>query len=138
MSVSTPSVLHETVLLLVTPSGEVPVTARLRYQPQNPWAVEIEFLVDRDEWVTWTFARELLEAGASRPVGIGDVALWPGTDDEADRIFLRTSSPHGVATFALPTDDIAEFLSGSYSAVPEGSESDCLDLDAELRTLLAR
>lgn len=137
MSVSAPSIVRETVLLLVTPAGEVPVTSRLRYQASNPWAVEIDFLVDRDEWVVWTFARELLHDSASRPVGTGDVALWPGTGSEADCIFLRTSSPHGVATFALPRDEVSEFLAHSYSAVSAGAEGRCVDIDAELRALLA-
>ncbi len=136
MSVSAPSIVCETVLLLVTPSGEVPVSSRLRFRASNPWAVEVEFLVDQDEWVVWTFARELLDDGRTRPVGTGDVTLWPGSGGEADQLFLRTSSPHGVATFALPLDEVGEFLSDSYSTVAAGSESDEVDIDAELQALL--
>lgn len=136
MSVSAPSIVCETVLLLVTPSGEVPVSSRLRFRASNPWAVEVEFLVDHDEWVVWAFARELLDAGRTGRVGTGDVTLWPGSGDEADQVFLRTSSPHGVATFALPLEEVDEFLASSYSTVAAGSESDMVDIDAELQALL--
>jgi hypothetical protein len=49
---------------------------------------------------------------------------------------LSLSSPSGRALFEVPLAELVEFLSRTYNAVPTGSESDYVDVDAELALLL--
>src|ERR1700712_2440226 len=126
------------VVDLVVPGGpSLPVTSQFRYSTSDPYAVTLRFLVEGDQWVTWIFARELLEHGITAPVGEGDVQIWPGDRDGARCVFLHTRSPHGAATFMLPLTLVVEFLLNSYSVVPSGTEADFLDIDAEIADLRA-
>ena len=50
---------------------------------------------------------------------------------------LAMASPSGAALFEIDRDDLVEFLQKTYLAVPTGSESEVVDLDAELALLLA-
>jgi hypothetical protein len=46
------------------------------------------------------------------------------------------ASPSGSALFEIDRDALVEFLQQTYVAVPTGHESDSVDLDAELASLL--
>lgn len=133
-----PTVTTDLVVDLVVPGGPpLPVTSQFSYSTADPYAVTLRFLVEGDQWVTWIFARELIEHGVTSPVGEGDVQIWPGDRDGARCVFLHTRSPHGAATFMLPLTVIVEFLLNTFAAVPSGTESDFLDLDAEIAELRA-
>jgi hypothetical protein len=123
--------------LVVAEGPPLPVTAQFCYSRTDPYAVSLRFLVDGDQWVTWTFARELLEQGITEAVGDGDVQIWPGERDDVRCVFLHTRSPHGAATFVLSLTATVEFLLTTLAVVPSGTESDVLDLDAELAAFLA-
>jgi hypothetical protein len=132
------TITTDLVVDLVVPGGPpLPVTSQFCYSTSDPYAVTLRFLVEGDQWVTWIFARELLEQGATASVGDGDVQIWPGDRDGSRCVFLHTRSPHGAATFMLPLTVIVEFLLNTFAAVPSGTESDCLDLDAEIAELRA-
>ncbi len=134
---ATTYVSTELVLDLLMPGdAPVPVTARFGFHTEDPFAITLNFLVEGGEWVTWTFARSLLEEGLNAPSGDGDVQLWPGERDGAAVLYLRTSSPHGSATFVLPLAGTTEFLLRTYARIPLGGESDYLDLDSELAVLM--
>jgi hypothetical protein len=134
---ATTFVSTELVLDLLMPGdAPVPVTARFGFRTEDPFAVTLNFLVEGGEWVTWTFARSLLEGGLNAPSGDGDVQLWPGERDHQSVLYLRTSSPHGSATFVLPLAGTTDFLTRTYSRVALGAEAGLLDLDAELLALL--
>ena len=131
-----PTVTTDLVVDLVVAGGPpLPVTSRFTFVQDDPYAVTLQFLVDGDQWITWSFARALLEEGISTPVGEGDVQIWPGVQDDERRIFLHTRSPHGAATFTLPLNTVVEFLLATYALVPSGTESDYLDIDAEIAVL---
>ena len=135
---ATRTVTTDLVVDLVVAGGPpLPVTSQLSFAQYDPFAVTLRFLVDGDQWVTWNFARELLERGITAASGEGDVQIWPGERDGGRCIFLHTSSPHGAATFVVALPTVVEFLLGTFALVPSGAESDFLDVDGELADFLA-
>lgn len=133
------SVTAELELHLVVPGGpSLPVTAGLRYDVVDPWAVRVAFHTggDDDGVVEWMFARQLLTDGVAGPVGEGDVRVWPATHGVDRVVNLAMASPSGSALFEIDRDALVEFLQQTYVAVPTGSESEVVDLDAELALLL--
>ena len=134
------TVQAEIELRLVVPGGpSLPVLADLRYDTVDPWAVRVAFQTggEGDGIVEWMFARQLLTDGVARTVGEGDVRVWPSTLGREHFINLAMASPSGAALFEIDRDDLVEFLQQTYLAVPTGSESEVVDLDAELALLLA-
>jgi hypothetical protein len=144
-----PTVTTDLVVDLVVAGGPaLAVTSRFEFRQNDPYAVGLHYLVDGEQdgdashggqhgghWVTWTFARELLEEGITSPAGDGDVQIWPGVREGARCAYLHTRSPHGAATFVLALPSVVEFLLSTYALVPSGTESDFLDLDAEIASL---
>ena len=132
-----PSVTAEMALRLVVPgNASLPVMASLRYDTEDPYAVHVGFRTGGDEVVEWTFARQLLTDGVSRPAGEGDVRVWPSQSGNGSVVNLALSSPSGRALFEVPLSELVEFLTRTYGAVPTGAESDFVDLDAELALLM--
>ena len=130
-------VTSELGLRLVVPDGApLPVTANVSYDTADPYAVTVTFHTGAAEPVRWTFARQLLTDGVEAPVGDGDVRAWPGHTDGVPVVSIALSSPSGRALFEAPLSGVVEFLSRSYLAVPTGCESDFVNLDAELTSLL--
>lgn len=137
MSTRPLSVAAEIELRLVVPgSASLPVLADLRYEVADPYAVHIAFHTGGTDTVEWTFARQLLTDGVTRPSGDGDVQVWPAPPAARSFVHLSLSSPSGRALFEVPLGELIEFLSQTYTAVPTGSESDYVDVDAELALLL--
>src|SRR5262245_27236123 len=95
----------ETSLRLVAPDATaLPVRASLRYDPADPYAVQVIFHAESagGEAVSWSFARELLVTGLDEPAGIGDVRVWPWATPRGDFVALALSSPDGNALFEVP------------------------------------
>lgn len=131
------SVTAELELRLVVPGGApLPVVADLRYEARDPYAVHVAFHTGDDEVVDWVFARQLLTDGVTHPVGDGDVKVWPSHSAGRPVVCLSLSSPSGRALFEIPLESLVELLTRTYAAVPTGSESDFVDVDAELALLL--
>lgn len=123
---------------LCAPSaGDRLITATLIYQCDDPLAARMSFpasaTLDGSD-VTWTFARDLLAAGLRMPSGEGDVHVWPYG---LRRTMIELSSPEGIALLQLDSEDVRDFLTRSYAAVPPGDEHRHLDLEADLAALLA-
>jgi len=138
MSAGPQFVTAELGLRLVVPDGSpLPVTASIRYDAADPYAVSVTFYTGASEPVRWTFARQLLTDGVEGPVGDGDVRVWPSRTDGLPMVCIALSSPSGRALFEASLGDVVEFLSRSYVAVPTGAESDFVDVDAELGALLS-
>lgn len=141
MSTRPVTVRSEFQLRLVVPgASSLPVRAGLSYDATDPYAVTVAFHTGaggNGDVVQWTFARQLLTDGVTAPVGQGDVQVWPA-HDAADTpvVCLSLSSPSGKALFELPVSELVEFLTMTYAAVATGSESEHIDLDAELAALL--
>ena len=134
------SVSAELQLRLVVPgAASLPVRAGLRYDTRDPYAVQVSFYTGstaEGDTVEWTFARSLLSEGVRAPSGDGDVQVWPSMSGGLSVVCLSLSSPSGKALFEVPLPDLAQFLAQTYDAVPTGTESDHVDVDAELALLL--
>jgi hypothetical protein len=137
MNIRPDSVSTELELRLVVPgSPSLPVTAELTYDHSDPYAVRVGFHTGGAEVVEWTFARGLLTDGVTHPVGEGDVQVWPSHAGGQPVVCLSLSSPSGRALFEAPLADLVEFLTKTYAVVPTGSESEYVDVEAELALLL--
>ena len=137
MSTRPDSVTAEIELRLIVPgSPSLPVTAGLRYEHDDPYAVRVAFHTGGSDVVEWTFARSLLTDGVTHPVGEGDVQVWPSHSAGRPVVCISLSSPSGRAMFEAPLTQLVEFLTKTYAVVPTGSESDYVDVEAELALLL--
>jgi hypothetical protein len=123
--------------LVVNDGPDRAVQADLSFSPADPYAVRVAFHTGTTEVVEWTFARSLLTDGVTHPVGDGDVQVWPVNTDGAPKVCLSLSSPSGRALFEAPLPELVQFLTRTYALVPTGCESDFVDVDAELATLLS-
>jgi sporulation and cell division protein SsgA len=122
--------------LVVSDGPDRPVHADLSYTHSDPYAVRVAFHTGGAETVEWTFARSLLTDGVTHPAGDGDVQVWPASGGAQPMVCLSLSSPSGRALFEAPLTRVVEFLTETYALVPTGCESDFVDVDAELSTLL--
>lgn len=123
----------------------VPLMASLSYSCQDPYAVKIAFHVGTDEPVEWTLARGLLAAALHSREGIGDVQAWPsaaageGLAGIGQKVLnISMTSPFGHAEFEASAAAVEAFLARTYQVVPDGTESDYMDFDAELTELLSQ
>jgi hypothetical protein len=133
------TVNSELQLRLVVPgSTSLPVRADLSYDGTDPYAVQVAFHTGSGDGdvVQWTFARQLLSDGVTVPAGEGDVQVWPSGGGTGAVVCLALSSPSGRALFEVPLDELVHFLGRTYEAVPTGTESEHVDVDAELALLL--
>lgn len=129
----------ELALRLVVPEGPaLPVAATAHYAALDPWAVRVVFCTGGagDAGVAWLLARQLLADGLIRPVGDGDVQVWPSTAGQERVVRIAMTSPSGSARFEIDRDELVAFLQQTYLVVPTGAESTFVDLDAELALLL--
>jgi hypothetical protein len=137
MSTRPDSVTSELELRLVVPGSPArPVMAELTYDHGDPYAVRVAFHTGGTDIVEWTFARSLLTDGVTHAVGEGDVQVWPSHAGGGPVVCLSLSSPSGRALFEAPLAELVEFLTRTYSVVPTGSESEYVDVEAELALLL--
>jgi hypothetical protein len=137
MSTRPDAVTAELELRLIVPgSPSLPVVADFNYDQTDPYAVRVAFHTGGADIVEWTFARGLLTDGVTHPVGEGDVQVWPSHSGGRPVVCISLSSPSGRAMFEAPLTQLVEFLTKSYAVVPTGSESEHVDVDAELALLL--
>ena len=138
-----PGCSTRTTLQLVGPTSWTEVSAALRYDSGDPFAVRIRFggraeAADGDDagsGVEWLVARDLLHAGLSRPSGDGDIRLWPARTP-GDVLFLELRAPSGHALFELSRAVLAGFVADTERLVPRGQESEVVDVEPELVELL--
>ncbi|HEU5035268.1 MAG TPA: SsgA family sporulation/cell division regulator [Mycobacteriales bacterium] len=137
MSTRPDSVTTQLELRLVVPgSPSLPVVAEFAYDHGDPYAMKVAFHTGGSDVVEWTFARALLTDGVTHPAGEGDVQVWPSHSGGRPVVCLSLSSPSGRALFEVPLTSLVEFLTKTYAVVPTGSESDYVDVEAELALLL--
>jgi hypothetical protein len=130
------TVTREVTADVMSPADAPPkVRVQLRYDASDPYAVSVELEPEAGKGVTWVFARQLLTDGLHEQTGDGDVRVWPSRGARRVRILL--ASPDGEATVDLPSAPLAEFLRESHQVCAVGAEPHRIDLDAELRALLA-
>lgn len=116
---------------LMIPDGtRIPLPVQLTYSTEDPYAVRADFYTGLDEPVSWVFSRDFLRGKDD----IGhDVRSWIGHDED---LHLKLSSPYGTAEFILPTTQIVLFRRDMFRMVPDGEETDFLNLDSRLQEFL--
>jgi hypothetical protein len=114
-----------------------PLDAEFEYDPADPFAVSVLF-ADEPTPVRWTFARDLLIEGFYEPTGDGDVHVWPCLNTEgAAVVILELSSPSGEVLVQISSRSMSMFIHQMVAMVPQGTEGDIVDVDAELAKLFA-
>ncbi len=127
---------YEVTLEVLGPDEPVPAEAELRYDPTDPYAVEVGIRQIGPE-VVWTFGRDLLIRGVSEPAGYGDVHVFPSLDPEGHAVVALTlRSPGGEALLTVRTGDVLAFLARTTRAVWPGTESDHLSADDAIAAIL--
>ncbi|HVW44759.1 MAG TPA: SsgA family sporulation/cell division regulator [Amycolatopsis sp.] len=106
-----------------------PVFSRWSYVARDPYAVALSFRAQRGQWIDWVFARDLLIAGLSEPVGLGDVRVRPDLSFEEGLFVVELESPDGYAVVEMRRADVESFLEATAARVPLGAESEHLDVD---------
>ncbi|MFI1190004.1 SsgA family sporulation/cell division regulator [Streptomyces californicus] len=115
----------------------VPVLMDLRYDRDDPLAVDFTFHGPTGTLARWRFSRDLLLAGLDELVGQGEVMLWPSDEGPADSVlFLRLGLQERHALLAVRRAPVHDWLAGTLAAVPLGDEMAGTDWDAEQRRLL--
>lgn len=118
----------------------MPLVASLYYSSGDPYAVRIAFHVGLDEPVEWTFGRDLLACGAESATGLGDVKAWPSAQSASGLsgtvLNLHLTSPYGEALFEAPAREVTDFLARTYQVVPQGGETEHLEVEKGLEELL--
>jgi Streptomyces sporulation and cell division protein, SsgA len=110
--------------------------AELVYEPSDPFAVTTVFKTG-SQAVTWTFGRDLLVDGIYHPAGDGDVHVWPCLSSEGDAVvIIELCSPDGELLVQARSRDINRFVNAMLESVPQGRETEHVDLDAMLGDLL--
>jgi hypothetical protein len=95
---------------------------RLIYRVSDPYAVEARFKADGQDETVWTFSRDLLKRGLEHKNGLGDVVVWPYTTHKEPRVFIRLSSPDGVALLSVADSGLRAFLEATRELVAYGDE----------------
>ncbi|MBK1784334.1 SsgA family sporulation/cell division regulator [Prauserella cavernicola] len=112
-----------------------PLLSRLSYAADEPFTVALAFRIEPGEWVEWEFARDLLVTGLTDPVGIGDVRVRPDLSTDEDFLVLELESPDGYAVVEIDRGDVERFAGATVKIVPQGTESEHLDLDTLIADL---
>lgn len=106
------------------------VVGAFRYQPSDPYAVELTFV--GYPGLLWVFGRELLADGMRALSGLGDVKVWPSVSKRGAVVVVGLSSPDGRTVFAASRRTVSRFLDRAFAAVPAGRESKHVDVDGAL------
>jgi hypothetical protein len=110
--------------------------ASFGYHPDDPYAVWLTFHIPAGD-VRWAVARSLLQRGLIEPAGEGDIRLWPSIDEDGRAVVsLDFHSPEGRLLTTARTADLHAFLTRTWAVVPQGTESERVDLDLLVESLL--
>jgi hypothetical protein len=116
-------------------TGQADLAAELRYDAADPFAVTLAIGTECDEPVVWVFDRTLLATGVGGAVGEGDITIEPAKDIPGRQLRI-TLATDCLATMIAPSDPIVQFLVESFARVPSGTESEHVDFEAEIASLL--
>jgi hypothetical protein len=111
------------------------LSAHFAYDIDDPYALCLTMVTPAPRPVTWTFSRELLEAGLMGGFGSGAVVIAPSPDGREVLIGL-----HGLSDFVvihLDPAPIRRFLDETYRAVRPGREHEYINIDEVVAQLLA-
>ncbi len=121
--------------MVVDSHRTVDVPCSFDYRAEEPYAVRATFRTGTAD-IEWMFARDLLVEGLQRPVGEGDVVIWPEFSGQAPLVLVALNSPSGQAVLETDRPVIEAFLNRTFDIVPAGSESAKVNVDALIRAIL--
>lgn len=124
--------VHEFEITRISAGAKYPDRWRMKYSLAEPYTVRLLFPEHGPE-VEWAIDRELLFDGLTRPVGVGDVHVWTSRET----YLVSLSTPTMSAVLEADWLNVRAFLAETLVAVPFGSESEHLNLDARLAELLS-
>jgi len=123
-------------LLHVAEERWAPVLMEMRYQRDDPLAVEFVFYGPAGALARWRFSRDLLLEGMGKIAGHGEVMIWPSGETSAGRIlFLRLGLQDRQAVLAVRRSLVHHWLTRTLTTVPVGREMTEVDWDEEQRQL---
>jgi Streptomyces sporulation and cell division protein, SsgA len=120
-----------TEMILISDPTLPAVNAEMRYQCDDPFAVQMLLSVDQSPAISWIFGRELLATGVVMPSGMGDVQIYPTHDG----VIIELRSGTIAAKLLAHTPDLMDFTDRTFDLVPLGSEMEHYDLDIDLGIL---
>ncbi|GAA4710199.1 SsgA family sporulation/cell division regulator [Phytohabitans rumicis] len=118
-----------------SPSVDGVVSVGLGYAAMDPYAVHLIVSADHTAASCWVFARDLLIAGLTGTAGVGDVLV--GTEPGGRVVSVTLRNGRDVLEIDLPRLPLCRFAADMLAIVPRGAEQAHIDVDAELRSLLA-
>lgn len=113
-----------------------PVFSRWSYIAGDPYVVNLAFRAERDHWIEWSFARDLLAAGLLEPAGLGDVRVRPDLAFEDELLVIELESPDGYAIVEMRRADVERFVDATCEIVALGAESELIDIDAFIAQII--
>ena len=117
-----------TEMILISDAALPAVNAELRYDCDDPFAVQMLLSVDQSPAIRWVFGRELLITGVAMPSGIGDVQVYPTHDG----VIIELRSGTAAARLLAHAPDVMDFTDRTQELVPLGSEMDHYSLARNL------
>jgi hypothetical protein len=111
-------------------SARQAVRAEFRFDPESPWVVSVEFVVEGGPRVGWRIGRGVLQQGLYSMSGLGDVQMWPSNLEDRATARLQLASGDMAALFELPVAPLAEWLEHTYELVPAERDFVGVDWDA--------
>lgn len=138
MSDTTPSAVTAEIFLRMVVDDErsIDVPCSLEYRAEEPYAVRATFRTGAAD-IEWTFARDLISEGMTRPAGEGDVVVWTEIAGPKPLVVLALNSPSGQAVLEVDRSVIEVFLARTYDIVPAGSETMELLVDSWIAQILS-
>jgi hypothetical protein len=128
----------ETVFRQIRASGvQVPVAARLSYDPRRPYEVALDLRPARDREVRWVLSRELLLTGTRTRCGLGEVRVAPVPGPGREGVVVVRLGPRGAsASFATDRYTLRRWLGRTEELVPAGTEGERVDWEEVVARLL--
>ena len=114
----------------------IDVPCAMEYRAEEPFAIRATFRTGSAD-IEWTFARELLAEGMTRPSGEGDVVVWPEYSGTTPLVLLALNSPSGQAVLEADRELVQAFLDRTYDIVPSGSEDMEPDVERWISLILS-
>lgn len=124
---------HKTLIVPLR-VGMRPYQGELGYSTDDPHSASLIVSAGKQKAV-WEFDRQLLRDGLTQAVGDGDVQVRPAANP--GRVLIVLTSPDGnTMAFSAARELVQIFVTRIYTAVPEGTEHEWIDFDAEIAALL--
>ncbi|MEV4599465.1 SsgA family sporulation/cell division regulator [Amycolatopsis sp. NPDC049253] len=102
-----------------------------RYDPADPYAVQLNVTDTGGRRISWLFSRDLLADGLAGDAGHGDVRII----SFADTVEIVLSSPDGMARLEFSRAELQRGLDETETLVPTGAEAAAFDWDHEIALL---